>query len=150
MIGGNRVDYWRDTLIKRAFITGTSQTAVAAQNSHIQLWNPAASGKLLIVEKIGFKIQTAGTVYLAYYATTLATLAASQGNKYLGEADGVGLIKRATNAGALGTTISRLYYVTEQEFVFERPIIIGEEMGLVILNLTVDEYLKAYFEWIEV
>jgi len=50
-------------LADATYIGAASQIAVAAQNSHCQLWNPAGSGENLIVEQI-FLASTVNTGYL--------------------------------------------------------------------------------------
>jgi len=151
MIGGTRVDYWRDALIKRAFVGGGECVAVAGQQSAVQLWNPAASGKLLIVNRIRANMDVAGTMYLAYYATALSASLTSKGNKYLGEATSIGLIRYEANAGVLGTIIDRIYLPATSMFmeIFDVNIIIGEGMGLSVTHLTANRRITADFEWIE-
>ena len=152
MIGGTRVDYFRDTLVKRAFIGSAEFTAVAGQHSMVQLWNPAQSGKLLICHHADVTVSASTFIYINHHNAALIG-APPVGNKYLGEAVGVGVTHNESLGAIPGTNIAYQYPRTNFDLIslFNRdPIIIPEGLGIVIAAVTVNLSIQATFEWIEV
>lgn len=154
MIGGKRIDYFRDTLIGRAYIGGAVKVGPINSTS-IQLWNPADSGFFLILNKLNSISEAAATVtYTLRYHTVALTGAENQANKYLGGAAGVGLVKSQdlTMAG-VGTLIQEFGAPPgiERNFLENSdPMIIGEGLGITITCLNSSAHLSVIFEWIEV
>jgi len=149
MISETRVDYWRDSLVKRAFIGGASSPGTG-NPAAIQLWNPAASGKILICNRAVFMTELADLIYIKYYPTVFSSTG-HRGNKYLGEAQPVGLIKYQSGA-ALGSTIGYLQTTAGnmmKTFRFHDPILIPEDMGLCFIMNTTGHRATVNFEWIE-
>lgn len=93
----------------RAFAGRGSIGAVGGQNGHVQLKNPAASGKQAIVAQIRVNILTAGYVAIATYDTDLATDVGAVSNLLMGGSAGVCHVRSTNNAGLLGTSIAVLY-----------------------------------------
>lgn len=163
MIGGTKIiksiqqdeSWFYDSFQKRAFIGAAIEGPVAAQYPHVQLWNPAASGKILACTKIIAGILT-GTPRLSirYYNTELTT-GWQEGNKYLAEAAGAGALRGETNVAMLGNEIGQFLLDGVNQPYIEidlqnSPILIHEDFGLHVLSTTVNLTLTALFEWIEV
>lgn len=141
--------WYYDTEQKRSFIGGGSNSGGAATYAHAQLWNPAASGKRLILQSL--QLGTASTTWL-WIADSTSALGADgfEGNKYLGEAAPVGQVKHTANATLQGSQRSVAFVDVQGNFPIKPNIIIPEGRGLIIApgNLNVD--LWAQFQWIEV
>lgn len=151
MIGGTRVDYWRETLIKRAFMGGGTQNGAVGTFSAIQLWNPADSGKTLICDTITVGVPEAIRFALRHHNAVL-TGVGGEGNKYLAEAVPVGEIHTQSGV-AFGTDITP-YRISAGKLThtikFLHPIIIGEGLGLIVQLYIANIDCTGTFEWIEV
>lgn len=153
---GTRVDFFRNSLIERAFLQGVHTAAVAGNNSHVQLWNPAASGKLLILTHIDIIVNPAAVLFVSIRLYNAALGALTQGsNKYLGEPDGVGATCGVNNVGQLGVAMAFFRNDTgatifKMPSLDTHPFVIPEGMGLVLVTDLVNSELNALFEWIEV
>lgn len=150
-----RDDSWLyDTDQARACIGGAVQSNVAGQYSHVQLINPAASGKVAYVKRaVPFLTNAvAYTVYLKSYDTALAS-AGDKSNKIVGGTAPVCDVNKATSASILGTTltsgVSNIYYVP-LEFIKHDPIKLTAGKGLLFVYGVADFNLGAMFEWVEV
>lgn len=156
MIGGTRVDYWKNTLTKRAFIQGANSLAQVGNYSHVQLWNPAASGKLLIVTHINIIVNPTAVLFITIRSHNAALGVLTQGsNKYLSEADGVGATCGVNNAAQFGTQRSYFRNATgatifKMPSLDTHPLIIAEGLGLILVTDLLNNELNALFEWIEV
>lgn len=150
MISGTRVDFWRNTLVKRAFIGGASETGGAGTFALIELFNVAESGVLLICDQIHISVGAACVVELRDFDATLTT-AGDEGNKYLGEAAPLGQIKHfpAALPGDLIATFDMAAGRLSQLLTFVQPFIIPEGRALVVAAHLVETKCTANFEWIE-
>ena len=143
--------WYYDSLQKKAFIGGYGLTGGIDRNM-IQLWNPSASGKLLVCDAISISNTNAGVkTFLLHHHNAALPSAGSQGNKYLAEAAGAGLIKHA-HLAALGTEYCRygLAEGEESQIPLKKPFIIGQGLGLIVLPLLDSDSLAVRFEWAEI
>lgn len=137
------------------FIGGESRGGSAANYSHVQLWNPAASGFILEVTKLkalNAASLTSHNFRLHYYATALTTDSGKAGPKYLGGAGGVGQVRTQLQTSVLGTALVAIYHVNYNDINFDWVddfIAVPENMGLVVVNNAVNEAISAEFEWRE-
>lgn len=138
---------------RQCFLGGCNKTAVGAQYSHIQLWNPDQSGVLLVCHYAQAQIATAGNnVSIRHNAVALAS-AGEQGNKYLGGAAPNGLVLMESNGVLQGTSMGQKTLITNHQqgdFVHRYPIVIPQNKGLVLACTTADIAFRAYFEWVEI
>jgi len=148
--------WYYDSLQKKAFIGGGEISGTSMFYASVQLWNPAASGKNLICEKVHISedIAAAQIVTIRHHNAAITT-AASQGNKYLNEAAGVGLVKKHATDTLLGTEIAQLKLKPGNGLcpgVLKSPIIIGPGLGLLLQYLTLvdGQILSVMFEWTEI
>lgn len=145
---------------RRAFHAGGTSAASVGLASHVQLRNPTSSGVLILLRSI--RITTAvgsGGVVLAEHATALTTLERNGLNKYVGEPAAQGEV-RNQQAAPLGTTIMALERDDAQgasgapiDQIFdasEEPIVIPENNGILVRTLTLEEQIRAYFQWWEI
>jgi hypothetical protein len=135
-----------------AFALGDVVAPVAAQNSHIQLFNPVASGKQLIVRAVILGSGTTTTLYLRRYDTALATLVGAGANLLIGGAAGVGAVRKTTNAGLLGTQILAFTVLANQP-VYPVPDWFAElspGQGILVADGSVNTTVPSCFYWREV
>lgn len=140
------------TIAGQAFLSGAGQVAVAGQYAHVQLWNAPATGKSLIIEAIAISSATAQVVYVSRSAVALATAGNPAFNKNLGGANGLGLLRLATNPAQLYLETGLRYVIganVVQIVNFREPIIVAPGNGLVVFSGVVNTDLTANFEWFE-
>ena len=140
---------------KQAYIGIAFVNAVAAQVSAIQLYNPAASGVLLLVRGTVFNSNLADTISYGFTTTDLAVASGQGGNKY---ANGP-----APKALLRGTTAAAFTFAGGYQFgavqiaangslpaPFSEPLIIPAGVGIIAFGAIVNEHLFTDFEWDEV
>ena len=145
--------WYYDSLQKKAFIGSGDASASAAEYSCVQLWNPAASGKILMCSKLWAMTNAVALSCLALNHHSAALLTAGiQGNKYLAEAAGAGLVKQGYPGAITGTNIEN-WTMQPNKFTplnLDAPITIGQGLGLVA-GID-DDQTKLYvcFQWTEI
>lgn len=132
-------------------------TAVAGQHSYTQLWNPAASGKNVIVKQVEISLSGTGVIPAFLYFTTVAQANLQPtriSNKKSGSATGVAQIRSETLATNVNSTQGYLRSGTVSAtgiltYRFQAPIVITPGYGLTVgANVqTVD--LLTNFDWFE-
>ncbi|MFH1931045.1 MAG: hypothetical protein ABIN18_05590 [Pseudomonadota bacterium] len=145
--------WYHDTLTGQAFTGGTMVLGVAAQQTHIQLWNPVASGKIGILEQIHVWVQVATSLLFRTYNIALAAEGTYvEINKYIGGAAPGLMVKMISSGPAIGNTFTRIFIPANvfHTISFSKPFIIPEGQSLVVACQTLDVDLEATFEWNEV
>jgi hypothetical protein len=158
-VAGSLVGVDKETDNGNCFEGWTLAGPVAAQWSMVQLFNPNASGKILLLDALwaydtGLATDTLGiwvhNVQLGAVDTTRRT------NKKLGGANPVGQISAQNQAGQSGTEWSKLTgpasASTPSPFrkVFKNPVEIPANFGVHVNIGTQNNPLIAGFEWREV
>lgn len=148
----NFIPSLNDTLAGKTF-GGLIQSAFSAgQLAHVQLFNPAASGKTLFVVKVVVFVTTGFNFRIGGLATALTTASGASGNLKLGGSGPVAQLRRQSNAGSLGSAFwaAPVLANTHLDFDFSlTPIAIAENNGLLLRSDTVDVNFDANFIWIE-
>lgn len=103
--GGTAQPWWYSQSIAGNRFVGGAGISPSAQFPEIQLVNPNASGKTVIVDQITVATTVAATVDFRQFATALGT-AQGQGNLLMGGAAPVASIKSALVASRDGTDLS--------------------------------------------
>lgn len=142
------------TLAGVAFVMYGQQLAMAAQYSRVQLWNPAASGKRLIVESMDMTTAgAAASAFLTFNTTQLATLVGAGVAKRSSAAVGTGLIctdTTATQPAAGGDMFSlSLAAASYGPQKFTEPLCIDPGYGLVLWGAGQNVQFGCTFEWFE-
>jgi hypothetical protein len=124
-----------------AFDAYIYSNGVVAQFAHNQLWNPAASGKKLIVEQIMVGSNTAGTIGLRKHTAALPDAAGLLFSKKFSSATvPVALGKSESRAAHLAlATELRAFYVQASASVFvplKSPYVIAPGYGLIAAHGT--------------
>ena len=135
----------------QAFAMAGLQGGVAAQNSHVQLFNPVASGKTVLVRRVMVSASLVDELDLTLYNTALATDVGAGVNLLSGAAAGVAHVRTTTNAGILGTIFHRFQNPANT------PALLGPDWlcqlpagtGLVFAEVTVNQAGVATYYWAE-
>lgn len=142
------------TINQDAFVGAAATSSALGQYAHVQLWNPAASGKKLIVEQImpggvGDHMSIMGP-----YNVILATAATTPTNKYIisGARATVALMRTESNAAQLIS--SYLAYVPVKGYQCDavklaEPIVISPGYGLNLVTNTWNDYQAFSVEYYE-
>lgn len=139
------------TLNNQAFLNSGGQGAVAGQLAHSQLWNPAASGKRLVIEAISYSTSTGQQIAIGRFAATFGGGAAGV-SKYMTGAAGVGLRQLTTNAASQLTGQMLSYTVAAasvQTINFKEPIVVPEGAGFGAVCTAVNTDLSVNYEYFE-
>lgn len=143
------------TLAGSAFVMYGQQAAVAAQYGRVQLWNPAASGKRLIVEAIDMSTGgAAASAFLAFNTAQLTTLVgAGVAKRASAAASTAGLIyvdSTATQPSAAADMFSfSLAAASYGVQKFSEPLCIDPGYGLVMWGAGQNTQFGCTFEWFE-
>ncbi len=140
-----------------AFIGYGDAQPVAAMNSQVQLWNPAGSGKNLIVKSL-FVTADAVRIYAVRHGTVIMPNAVGTGNprnKLLGSAAATVAQLRFRNDTAVveGALMGPLIYVVANDskgFVFNEPIIVQPGNGLNVSVNNVNAGAFVTYDFFEV
>lgn len=141
------------TLANMAFGGVVTSPAVSAQNSRVQLWNPAGSGIRCVVESIQVVNGQAGYEggYLAFNAAQLTTVAPAGIAKLSGgNAPVAKLCIDATASGATGSESSIIAPAqAAYQIKFAEPLVVTPGYGLLVWGATLNQNMQANFEWYE-
>lgn len=135
----------------RAFGGAIIQANIAAEFSHVQLFNPVASGVTALVRAIVGSTNTSDRMEVAFFNTALATLGADGRNLLSGGAAPVAQVRAGTNAAQQGDRFAA------QQILANTPIALTEEWvcelgpaeGVIIRLSTVNISLVGSFSWVE-
>lgn len=138
----------------QSFIGRTTLGPTAANLSHLQFKNPAASGVVLALQRLVIARSTAGQVIVNRHDTDLTTLNANViANKWLGTAAGSAQMRSQNNATELGfPQMARLDVLAATPFdlVFaDAPLILEAGVGIVIVPDAVNVRCSIFAEWRE-
>lgn len=137
---------------KVAFLGQSSIAATPGLYSHCAIFNPLASGKVLVLEAMAFSASAAAVVWLGGIAAALATAGAASNNKLLGSSATAANLCREANAGILMSTVALGYQVAAgsvQTINFKEPIVINPGFGFCAALTTANLQLNANYEYYE-
>lgn len=129
--------------------------AVSAKFSYVQLWNPAASGRRLVLGQVTYAANQAASAiaHMGYMTVALASLSGNPKNKLLGGAVSAAEIRTENFTSAPGSvSMSDLYMpgAVNQTLKINEPIIINPGIGLIVeLNALPNVGLSTNFEFYE-
>lgn len=134
-----------------SFIGGIYCGAVAGNYSMVQLWNPAGSGKNLVLAQTEYSCKTLCGMYLAVHNAALTTLLGQPANKLTGAAAGVGVTRVQNNAALLGTSILYFHVLASSPQILRLgdPMVITPGYGVQVMSDTLNVEVAASFEWYE-
>lgn len=139
------------SLADSAFMLAGYQAAAAGVFSHVQLLNPAASGKRVVLTEFDLASSTAQSWNLRAYSVALATLVGNGPSKQFGGVNGVAQVRIGTNAAALGNLVLQGFIPALASFLrpLREPIVLPAGIGLVVVSGAVNVDLIGSFEWYE-
>jgi len=125
----------------------------AGNYSIVQLWNPVASGKNLILNKVSLMVSTSMVgVELKKYSTALSSLLGNGYSKDISAANSSAEVRADHSASSLGTemqTIGMYNPMDTKDYPFSEPILIRPGNGILLLSSTFNSALWATFQWNE-
>lgn len=139
------------TIQNGSYLGGANSGAVAAQMSHVQLFNAIGSGKRCVVEATSFSATAASTV-LVYSSNAALTLYGSCVNKHVGNGNSITKLYTTNNAAAQGVFQMLSYPIgagVVQTINLREPIVLEPGQGVTVINSTVNTALSANFEMYE-
>ena len=136
------------------FACNSSLTAGGGEYPYVQLWNPLASGKILVVSKVEGRCEAAGVNSLnarTHNAALTTTINGAPPNLSIGEtAAAADMLAESLVANNTGTTIVSVR--TEQyewKKLIESPVVVPQGQGLMVMSWAVGSRIDALFEWKE-
>lgn len=130
-----------------------STVAVAGQYPYAQLWNPAGSGKNLIVQQILLSTSSAAPITLTFgtVARSLNMTATHAKNKKAGAAIGLAQVRSENSASYITSQFWAGYCVANQIIQWKPsgPLIVPPGYGLDAVTNLVNSTILAAFEWYE-
>ncbi|HEY0877152.1 MAG TPA: hypothetical protein VGE10_01745 [Zeimonas sp.] len=127
--------------------------AVPGEWSYIQLWNPAGSGKNVIVESLILSSEADDHLHVGFSPTQVALSAGNFSNKFQGKSGSISESRYGTSAGdlllgspsldILGMKVSAKIPI---EFPMKRPLIVTPGYGMTV---RVGEYAVGVAGWVE-
>ena len=135
----------------RAFTRGGFSGPTAATLSHLQLFNPAASGVTIIIRAVIVAVSATGLVAIVTHNTALTTLVGAGVNLLAGGAAGLGELRSLDNAVQLGTIADRLSLIadTPSDVVPEWFFELGAGEGILVNSENANVRTIATYHWIE-
>lgn len=140
------------TLGGGALMGGVTCGAVAATNAYVQLWNPAGSGKNVIVETVAYSSNTTGGVGFRTGQTAITNFQGNGISKLAGGASSGVSLRYQNNAAAMGGANMLLVSVSAGQqaiYTFKEPVVLPPGNGLIVTQGIVNADITASFEWYE-
>lgn len=124
--------------------------AVAAQFSHFQLWNPAASGKRVVIDELN-GVAASDNMYIRQANVQCATLIGNALAKFLngGAAASSAQLRSENNAGLLGTSGWTQITPSKGPRKFIEPIVIMPGWGILLIDTVVNTNINGDFQFFE-
>lgn len=141
-----------ETADGEAFHANSSAGAVAAQVAFVQLFNPAASGKILYIDAFDVGDGTAADrIEMRQHNAAIGALINTGVNKNDGGAAGVAQFRAGASAAPGGTVIRNFIVAvnTELRVSLKAPIRLTEGRGISLISFTVNHAIIGGFEWRE-
>lgn len=140
------------TLSDSVFMGRVAAAGVAAQTTHCQLWNPAGSGKNIVVQQFSGSTGALDSILFCFTTTQLLNTYGTGKSKKNGVTASTGILKYENLAAPLPTDflqLSTAANVTTQPYKFTEPLIITPGNGVVAKNGSVNVSLSLSIEWSE-
>jgi hypothetical protein len=138
------------TLAGAAFMGAMQRTQLAANNSYVQLWNPAGSGKNLIVKAYGVGASSAGGLTMGFGSVALVNLLATAQAKLAGGAAPVAQIRNENSNVSYFTNAVDTFYapaLQSSQRALQEPLMLPPGKGFNVAAGVTD--LNCSIEWVE-
>lgn len=139
------------TIAGGAFFGSSGVNASAGTYAHVQLENPAGSGKRVVLEQVIFSTATAGLLSLRSGYASLANSSGGAPSKLLGGAASAGVRRWENIAGVSGSPMTHFIIGANAPLVvkFAEPVVISENQRLTAAAGTLNTDLFAAWEFFE-
>lgn len=147
VVDGGRTRTFNNT----AFCLGTGTNGAAGQYPYVSLWNPAGSGKNVIVEAIIASSGGAGGWSLSGINTDFVTGSQPGRSKKPGGAASSGYVKITSDPGILGIPYFTLDLAAATPFVYlpKEPFLLTPGNGIAAHGTVLAGNFNCAFEWFE-
>ena len=134
------------------FAAGTDLSPGGSNYAHYQVFNPASSGVICLVDKAYIASFGDAGIWLYSYDTALTTLVRNGVNKNIGGAAGVCEFRTQASSSKLGDVITMKSStgLKVAQWDLDNPFVLGKGEGLILLNGTTNLFTMGGFEWREV
>jgi hypothetical protein len=141
------------TLGGAAFVAAPTAGNVAAQNSAVQLWNPAASGKRLVIEQVSVSSGNVASQFnIGFSVAALPSLGSNVYSKLAGGAVGAGVTNYQQAAGIPAMSPFATEFLAAagtSVFKFSEPVVLPPGNGCTVVSLQQNNTVACIFEWYE-
>lgn len=142
------------TLAGLMFSGSGTQAPFASVYSNTQLWNPAGSGKMLIVKSCNFSSNLQQAIRIGIRATMLTNdvSANRMANKYSGKPLGVAKLMSETTAASINENVLQAYNASANQAItwqMAGPLVISPGYGLTASGGEVNASITLNVEWVE-
>ena len=141
------------TEANQAFMRAALPSSPAGNFAHAQLWNPSASGKVLLLKKMLLAAPSVPQyIYGGSHNVELTTDVGNGFSKLIGGANGVGNVNTQSNAAALVTNQFFATYLDAGvpfQFTFAEPVEIPAGYGFNLYPGSYNTTIGVTFEWLE-
>lgn len=150
VIDGNKAK----SIANAAYVIFGSQPGVAGQFSYQQLWNPAGSGRFLVIDRIVYSSSTSTVNYirLGGAAGPLIAAAGTANSKLAGSgAANVSEYRGGSAAGLGGNGVQLLVGSVNQSVIYQppKPVVVPPGTGASVWTGAVNQDVTVNFEWTE-
>jgi len=142
------------TIAGQAYMGAVAALAVAANYSHVQLWNPPGTGKNLVVEAVMAASSAAALIDFGPQSVMLSNLFGAPRSKRFATGAVATVAEARYQQGValmLGNSFANVMVPASQtmQVVFHEPIVIAPGWGLMVQSEQVNTLLTATFEYFE-
>ena len=145
-------EFYQRSLRGGAFFGANVLGPVASNFSHVQLLNPAGSGKNVIVTTLSVRPTSADFIELRSYGTALTTNENTT-NKLIGGSAASGQLRTEAHTARYGTLLSETRSENSTLYrliLSEEPIVLTPGVGILVVPAVVNVGIEATYEWVEV
>lgn len=139
-------------MARTAFIGYVMQAATAGSLSHTQIYNPAGSGKNLILSKgWGYTSLVTG-IALTCFAAPVGVVTGVSSCKWIGGAAPVAELRAYAGAAMVGTMIGQMAHEIagqSKEFPFQEPLMIPPGWGVGLVTGAANCQMTSTLQWLE-
>ncbi len=138
-----------DAFVNKPVIASIGLSASAANNAHAQVFNPADSGVIVVLDQAIVSKAGTGQFFIMRHDTAL-TATTSVGFRDFRIAGPTAVVPRfVQNAGVLGSQIGAFFSLANTSLVIPMNFVIGGGQGVLVANATVNEAMDVTFYWTE-
>jgi hypothetical protein len=137
-----------------SFVGSGGTGPILAQFSHQQLWNPAGTGRDLVIDTLWLSRGAAGGIFFRWNQAALAVAGTTPRSKRLNAAAvaTVALSNSENNAAAFGTAFNLLYVTAAndaREYRPRKPIIVEPGYGFIVAPDVVNVSVQVGYDYWE-